>query len=162
MAKSDTTYEGCFLDVNKINMSEAELLKSYTKEQLAHFVILLCKELEDKNFFYDWNRCSLKNELIEAKRKIKELDLCMRDKCISSDIHEEIFTLAWNCISLSSEIDELKKKLNIYKNGIIKTDRCNFTYCRYNKDFVCKDKEGRKDCIDLCLKVFCLDDKEIE
>lgn len=113
------------------------MAKSDTKEQLAHFVILLCKELEDKNFFYDWNRCSLKNELIEAKRKIKELDLCMRD------------------MSLSLEIDELKKKLNIYKNGIIKTDRCNFTYCHYNKDFVCKDKEGRKDCIDLCLKVFC-------
>lgn len=39
---------------------------------------------------------------------------------------------------------------------------CNLTTCRYNQDGQCTNKHARKECVELCVKVLCLEDVENE
>ena len=36
-------------------------------------------------------------------------------------------------------------------------NKCNLTTCRYNKDKKCTNKFARKECIEVCKKVLCLE-----
>lgn len=38
-------------------------------------------------------------------------------------------------------------------------NNCNFTTCRYNTDGKCANDEKKKECIDVCEKVLCIDKK---
>ena len=38
-------------------------------------------------------------------------------------------------------------------------NNCNFTTCRYNADGKCANDEKKKECIDVCEKVLCIDKK---
>ena len=38
-------------------------------------------------------------------------------------------------------------------------NNCNFTACRYNVDGKCANDEKKKECIDVCEKVLCIDKK---
>lgn len=41
-------------------------------------------------------------------------------------------------------------------------DNCNLTTCRYNEGLQCKNKCARKECVELCMKVLCLEDEKNE
>lgn len=36
---------------------------------------------------------------------------------------------------------------------------CNLTTCRYNRDGQCTNEEKREECVEVSLKVLCLEDK---
>ena len=37
-------------------------------------------------------------------------------------------------------------------------NNCNLTTCRYNKDGKCTNQEKRKECVDVSMKVLCLEE----
>ncbi len=38
----------------------------------------------------------------------------------------------------------------------VKSNKCNFEYCRNHKDGECQDKKARKDCLEIALSVLCV------
>lgn len=41
-------------------------------------------------------------------------------------------------------------------NNAYANKKCNLTFCRYNADGKCSNDEKRKECIDVCEKVLCM------
>lgn len=44
----------------------------------------------------------------------------------------------------------------IYKN------KCNFSSCHYNKNCICQNEDKRKECVDVSMRVLCLECGENE
>lgn len=50
-----------------------------------------------------------------------------------------------------------KKMIDRIKNN--ETDKCNMTSCRHNIDGKCENKDERKECVEILIKVLCLEEE---
>lgn len=58
------------------------------------------------------------------------------------------------------EVERKLKKLEKqqYREDFIESMCCNLKTCRYNRDGACKNKYARKECVELCEKVLCMEE----
>lgn len=40
-----------------------------------------------------------------------------------------------------------------------KDNKCNFSTCRYNQDGICMNEAKRAECVEVCKRVLCLEDR---
>lgn len=43
-------------------------------------------------------------------------------------------------------------------NNVVENNMCNLTTCRYNKDGKCTNEEKRKECVEVSVKVLCMNE----
>lgn len=83
------------------------------------------------------------------------------EKKIQSVINANILKLALTRAMLLIVKQSLIQEAITYvaEWGVSKMNNCNFTTCRYNADGKCANDEKKKECIDVCEKVLCIDKK---
>lgn len=70
-------------------------------------------------------------------------------KRVANDVMENI---ELNGISLREFCDRV--------NNVSDVSTCDLRTCRYNQDGICQNEEKRSECVDVSLKVLCLDAEE--
>lgn len=47
--------------------------------------------------------------------------------------------------------------LSRLESGLFSENKCNFSNCRYNRNSICHNEDKRKECVDVSMKVLCLE-----
>lgn len=67
----------------------------------------------------------------------------------------------WKKIDRAKEIGRTDKPIETSEFPVYRPN-CNLTTCRYNADGKCENEEKRKECVEVSMKVLCLEENENE
>ena len=68
--------------------------------------------------------------------------------------NEAMKNITLNGMTLEDFVDRM--------NSVSERKECHLAYCRYNKNCICQNEDKRKECVDVSMKVLCLEDREDE
>ena len=123
--------------------------------------ILILMKKQEKNIRFIIAKKEMIHHLTVSARILRNTSQENIEKKIQSVINANILKLALTRAMLLIVKQSLIQEAITYvaEWGVSKMNNCNFTTCRYNADGKCANDEKKKECIDVCEKVLCVDKK---